>query len=52
MKGLACEQSTLLEFSLNVFTEFDEFSDKNICHYSKSLKLSHLVLETRGFLQR
>ena len=23
------------EFSLNVFTEFAEFFDKNICHYSK-----------------
>ena len=25
----------LIEFSLNVFTEFTEFSDKNICHNSK-----------------
>ena len=23
------------EFSLSVFTEFTEFSDKNICHYNK-----------------
>ena len=28
-------QKGLIEFSLNVFTEFAEFSDKNICHYSK-----------------
>ena len=26
-----------IEFSLNVFTEFAEFNDKNICHYSKRL---------------
>ena len=25
----------IIEFSLNVFTEFTEFSDKNTCHYSK-----------------
>ena len=25
----------VFEFSLNVFTELSEFSDKNICHYSK-----------------
>ena len=25
----------LIEFSLNVFIEFTEFSDKNICHNSK-----------------
>ena len=25
----------IFEFSLNVFTEFSEFGDKNICHYSK-----------------
>ena len=30
-----------IEFFLNVFTEFAEFSDKNICHYSKRIfKLS------------
>ena len=34
-----------VDFSLNVF---NEFSNKNICHYSKSLKLPHLVLEIRG----
>ena len=26
----------LIEFSLNVFIEFAEFSDKNICHYIKT----------------
>ena len=24
-----------MDFFLNVFTEFAEFSDKNICHYSR-----------------
>ena len=28
-------RNTLLEFFPNVFTDFAEFSDKNICHYSK-----------------
>ena len=32
-----------LEFFLNVFTEFAEFSDKNICHYSKRAQNCHLV---------
>ena len=27
--------SSTFEYSLNVFTEFTDFSDKNICHYSK-----------------
>ena len=29
------EQHATIEFSLNVFTEFAEFIDKNICHYCK-----------------
>ena len=29
------------EFSLNVFTEFTEFIDKNICHYSKRTRTCH-----------
>ena len=29
------------EFSLNVFTEFAEFSEKNICHYSKRVQTCH-----------
>ena len=36
----------LMEFFLNVFIEFAEFNDKNICHYSKSSNLPSLVLET------
>ena len=35
-----------LEFSLNVFTEFAEFSDRNICHYIKGV--SHLLGERPG----
>ena len=31
------------EFSLKVFTEFAEFSDKNICHYNKSIQTCHLL---------
>ena len=32
-----------IEFSLiNGFTESDEFSDKNICHYSKRARTYHL----------
>ena len=31
------------EFSLNVFIEFSEFSDKNICHYSKRARMCHPV---------
>ena len=30
-----------MEFSLNVFTEFVEFSDKNICHYRKRTQTCH-----------
>ena len=37
-KSLCCKKtSRTLEFSLNVFTEFAEFSDKNSCHYSKRI---------------
>ena len=32
---------TIIEFSLNVFTEFAEFSDKYICHYSKRIQTCH-----------
>ena len=32
---------SLVEFSLNVFTEFVKFSDKNICHYSKGAQTCH-----------
>ena len=31
----------LMEFSLNVFTEFVEYSDKNICLYSKRARTCH-----------
>ena len=31
------------EFSLNVFIEFSEFSEKNICHYSKRARMCHPV---------
>ena len=31
----------IIEFSLNVFTEFSQFSDKNICHYSKRAQTCH-----------
>ena len=39
----------IFEFSLNVFTEFSEFSDKNICHYSKRAGTCQLLCkkETR-----
>ena len=30
-----------MEFFLNVFTKFSEFSDKNICHYSKRARTCH-----------
>ena len=30
-----------MEFSLNGFTEFAEFSDKNIFHYSKKARTCH-----------
>ena len=35
------QMCNLFEFSLNVFTEFSEFSDKNICHYSKMAGTCH-----------
>ena len=35
-----------MDFFLNVFTEFREFGDKNICH-SKGSSLRPLVQETR-----
>ena len=34
---------TTLEFFLNLFTEFIEFNDKNICHYTKGAQTSHLL---------
>ena len=30
-----------IEFSLNVFTDFAELSDKNICYYSKRAQMCH-----------
>ena len=30
-----------IDFSLNVFTELTEFSDKNICHYNKMARACH-----------
>ena len=33
-----------VEFSLNVFNELVEFSDKNICHYSKATATCHLAI--------
>ena len=30
-----------IEFSLNVFIEFAEFGDKNVCHYSKRAQTCH-----------
>ena len=35
-------------FSLNVFTEFAEFSNKNICHYSKRAQTCHLLCKRPG----
>ena len=32
---------TTIEFSLNVFTEFAEFSDKNMYYYSKRVRTCH-----------
>ena len=32
-----------IEFSLNVFTEFSEFSDKNICRYSKIVQTCYIL---------
>ena len=32
-----------MKFFLNVFTEFSEFNIKNICHYSKMARTSHLL---------
>ena len=39
----------IIEFFLSVFTEFTEFSDKIICHYSekKNSSLPTLMVETR-----
>ena len=37
----------LIEFFLNVFTEFTELSDKNMCHYSKKASQPLLVLEMK-----
>ena len=31
----------ILEFFLNIFTEFSEFRDKNIWHYSKRSRTRH-----------
>ena len=37
-----------LEFFLNVFTEFAEFSDKNSCHHSKGIQTCHLLCKRLG----
>ena len=43
--GIQCKCSHIVivtfEFSLNVVIEFAEFSDKNICHYSKRAPTCH-----------
>ena len=36
------EFNKIIEFSLTVFTEFREFSDKNICYSSKRVQTCHL----------
>ena len=38
----------VLKFILNVFLEFTEFSNKNICHYSKRARTSHLLSKRPG----
>ena len=38
----------LFEFSLNVFTEFSEFSDKNIFHYNKRAWTCKLLCKRPG----
>ena len=38
----------LIEFSLNVFTKFSEFNDKNICHYSKRAQTCHQATSCVG----
>ena len=35
--------AVIIQFSLNFFTKFREFSDKNICHYSKRFWTGHLL---------
>ena len=37
-----------MEFVLNVFTEFAEFSDKNIYYDSKKARTYHLLCKTLG----
>ena len=37
-----------MEFFLNVFTEVSEFSDKNICLYSKRIQTCHLLCKRPG----
>ena len=36
-----CVKSTIIQFSLDVFTEFDECSDKNSNHYIKRARTCH-----------
>ena len=38
----------LLEFFLNVFTEFSESRDKNICHYSNRTRTCHFLWKRLG----
>ena len=39
-----------IEDLLNVFTEFSEIRDKNICHYSKRARTYHLLCK-RGICE-
>ena len=38
-----CQNFISIEFSLNVFIEFIQFSDKNICHYIKRVQTCNLL---------
>ena len=42
---------TTLEFSLNVFTEFAEFSDKNIIILKRRARTHYLLCKRQGFYQ-
>ena len=39
--AMRCWTFRTFDFSLNVFTKFNKFSDKNICHYSKRAWTCH-----------
>ena len=38
-----------MEFFRNVFTEFNEFSDKNFSHHSKKAQTCHLLCKRSGY---